>query len=161
MKQYTLSARSFAASKQAVLADPDRLDGDDYEAQRSGWILIADPDPVLRRRLADALTADHHQVTEVGTQSAMLELLATSLLADVPGYALLICSATLPGWSGLNMLHALGEARAAPRIVLLRERNTDDLLAVAYRVGAAAVLDRRVDAGRLRTAVNAVLSLAP
>jgi DNA-binding NarL/FixJ family response regulator len=121
-------------------------------------ILVAEADPQLRQRVARVLSADGHQITEVDSQSGLLESLASSLLAETPPYQVLVCSVTLPGWSGLNLLHALGESHAAPRLVLLRDWNGDDLLAVAYRHGAAAVLPREVNDDDLRSTIRHVLA---
>jgi DNA-binding NarL/FixJ family response regulator len=121
-------------------------------------ILVADADPQLRRRVARALAIDGHQITEVDSQSGLLESLATSLLSDRPPFQVLVCSVTLPGWSGLNLLHALDESQVAPRVVLLRDWNGDDLLAVAYRHGAAAVLPREVNDDDLRSTIRNVLA---
>jgi CheY-like chemotaxis protein len=121
-------------------------------------ILVADASTHRLRRLARALVADGHHVTEIDSQANMLQLLAESLLVETPVYPLLICSATLPGWSGLNLLHALLESQSAPRVILLRDWTGDNLLASAYRQVAVAVLDREVSDDDLRSATRHVLS---
>jgi CheY-like chemotaxis protein len=120
-------------------------------------ILVADASTHRLRRLARALVTDGHQVTEVDCQADMLQLLAESFLVETPAYPLLICSATLPGWSGLNLLHALSESQSAPKVILLRDWTGDNLLAAAYRQVAVAVLDREVSDDDLRSATRHVL----
>lgn len=123
----------------------------------AGGIVVADGSARRRRRLARALVADGHHVTEINSQAGMLELLADAFLAEQPVYPVLICSATLPGWSGLNLLHALSELQSAPKLILLRDWTGDELLVSAYRQVAAAVLDREVSDEDLRNAVREVL----
>lgn len=120
-------------------------------------IIVADASTQRRQRLARALVAGGHHVTAVDSQANMLELLAESFLVETPVYPLLICSATLPGWSGLNLLHALSESQSAPKVILLRDSTGDNLLTSAYRQVAVAVLDPEVSDDDLRSAIRHVL----
>jgi CheY-like chemotaxis protein len=112
-------------------------------------ILLADCDPALRTRLASALTLAGHAVEEAGSQEVILDLLRRSLVAEAPVYDIIVCSVSIPGWSGLNLLYAIGQFRPAPRIVLLQEPIADYLLTAAYRIGPAMLVDRQVDGPQL------------
>jgi CheY-like chemotaxis protein len=125
----------------------------------SGRILVADFDPVLRGRLARALAGAGHSVDEADSRPEMLDLLASSLAQETTPYDVIVCSASLPGWSGLNLLYAVDLYRRAPRMVLLHDPLADDLLADAYHVRPAVMLNRQVDGAYLLHIVAELLAV--
>ena len=110
-------------------------------------VLVADPDPDLRRHVRHALRGAGYHVDEaddglelIHAISADIEL-STQRGADYTSLSLIVVDAAMPGFSGLEALSML-QSLEWPTPVILTRSESIDLDRIAGKLDAAQILDK-------------------
>jgi CheY-like chemotaxis protein len=121
------------------------------QLQRPARVLIAEDDWAMRELLLWAFDADGYEVTAVASGPALLETLASSLLADsgVEPFDLVVSDIRMPGWSGLPAMEELCRSRVLPPVVAITAFGSEEVHERAERAGAIVVLDKPFDVAEL------------
>lgn len=129
---------------------------------RAPLVALAEPEPALRRMLADALVGLGCDVLELQDGIELLEFLGGASERDEDWPRLLVAADALPGLGGLDVLLELRDADAArPPTILLSRRPSEGLRAAAERLGVAVVLDNPPDRVSMEQWVQRLLTAAP
>lgn len=104
--------------------------------KRATRILIVDDHPVIQAGLVSMLST-HSEVKVMGSASSGEEALAR-MEEDMPDIVLL--DLRMPGMTGIDLLHAMREKKAAARAIVLTSFETDENIYRAIQVGAQGYL---------------------
>ncbi len=124
-------------------------------------LLVEDDDPV-RELLAVLLKGDGYEVIELGDGIEALSFMAAvSAFEDShPRPDIIISDLQMPMFSGLDLLVGMSEHRSRPPLILFTGQKDPDLVAEAYRLGAARVLLKPISPELLSMAIREVLEQA-
>lgn len=120
--------------------------------QRAIRILIVDDHPVVQAGLTSML-ATHAEVEVIGSASNGKEALAMvkQLVPDV-----LLLDLRMSGMSGIDVLHALRQAKATARAIILTSFETDENIYRAFQEGAQGYLLKDTSQTQMLEAIAAV-----
>jgi CheY-like chemotaxis protein len=126
-------------------------------------ILLAEDDSDLRSLLADWLREDGHQVVEAEDGTALLDRLAEALASDqgFDAYDLIVTDINMPGYHAFDIMSGMRRKMADIPFILITGFGDAMTRIRAERLGAAAVLDKPIDADELRRVVVEVLGQRP
>ncbi len=129
---------------------------------RPPLVALAEPEPALRRMLADILEECGCDVLEVRDGIELLEYLGEACEGDEDWPQLLVAADDMPGLGALDVLLELRDAGSArPATIVLSRRPCAGLRAAAEHLGVAVVLDDPPDRATMETWVQRLLSAAP
>lgn len=117
-------------------------------------ILVVEDDAILRALVADSLSGDGHQVTQVGNGSEALELLSKQ------GFQLVVTDLNLPGASGLEILDYVHEQMPDTSVVVMTAFGSVDAAVEAMRRGASDFQEKPLNIEHLRLSVSRALEKA-
>jgi len=120
-------------------------------------ILVADDDADLRRLLARELRRAGYQVIEAADVDAVIDRLAPALRGGAEIGAI-VSDLRMPGLSGLDLLALLRCAEVQLPVILISSFNDASVRAEALSLGAAAVMDKPLEAGALAALVETVVA---
>lgn len=130
--------------------------------RRPPLVALAEPEPALRRMLAELLEGCGCDVLEVDDGVELLEYLGQACEGDEDWPQLLVTADDMPGLGGLDVLLELRDAGAArPATIMLSRRPCPGLRAAAERLGVAVVLDDPPDRATMESWVQRLLTAAP
>jgi DNA-binding NarL/FixJ family response regulator len=115
-------------------------------------VLVADGCPVYRRGLR-ALIAERHDMVVVGEAGDGME--AVRLVGELQPDIVLLGQA-LPGINALAALELIVQRHPRSRVILLTQRDRDDVFLDAVRAGAASYLPKMASEAEVIQAVQAV-----
>jgi CheY-like chemotaxis protein len=146
-----------ASSIWVCLGSSERPDG-----AHQTRVLLAEDDEDMRVLLSTALRREGYAVEEVVDGSALLDRLASGLLAgelagERPLPDLIISDIRMPGWSGIDVLASLRQSDWAMPVILITAFGDPETHEQARRLGAATLLDKPFDVGELLDAARAIL----
>lgn len=124
----------------------------DKRESRPIRILIVDDHPVVRAGLASML-ATQAGIEVAGSASSGEEALAM-VRQDMPD--LLLLDLRMPGMSGIDTLHALKQAKAAARVIILTSFELDEDIYRAVQAGAQGYLLKNTSQCQMLEAIATV-----
>lgn len=124
----------------------------DKRESRPIRILIVDDHPVVRAGLASML-ATQAGIEVAGSASSGEEALAM-LRQDMPD--LLLLDLRMPGMSGIDTLHALKQAKATARVIILTSFELDEDIYRAVQAGAQGYLLKNTSQSQMLEAIATV-----
>lgn len=126
---------------------------------RRARVLIGDDDRLLRRRMAQALRADGHDVVEAHDGEELLALIASEALRRerAKPFDLIVAGAEMRGVNGLWILASLRSVDWTTPFVLLADDVNDRKVTESRRLGVAAILQKPLALRPLRDAVTNIL----
>ena len=107
-------------------------------------VLIVDDNEALAENLAEVLECEGFEV-HIATSGSE----GIAVMRDLPEPRLLVTDINMPGMNGVELLRKLAAERPGTRAIVITAYAHDTLLAEARRQGAAAVLTKPLDLGRL------------
>lgn len=115
--------------------------------------LIADDHPVFRRGLKQLLlsTSAEWELEEAGTSQEILTR------AEQQDYALIFLDISLPGRSGLEVLHDILRAKPQTVVLMLSMYSDEQYAAQALKAGAAGYISKDSETEKLLEAIQIVL----
>ena len=118
-------------------------------------ILLAEDDEEFRSLVAATLRRDGHSVIEAVDGTEFVDLLAESLVAGRIDrvFDLIITDIRMPGYSGLDVLHAAQSTGTSPPVLVITAFGDQRLHERARRLGSVGTLDKPFDMGVLRRLV--------
>jgi CheY-like chemotaxis protein len=117
-------------------------------------VLVAEDDPDMRRLVAAHLRRAGHRVVEASDGMEILDRIeATVRSAGRELIDVIVSDIDMPGLSGLDLLAALRCTDWTTPVVLITAFGDEETRAEARELGAAAILDKPLDAAALRHAV--------
>jgi two-component system response regulator (stage 0 sporulation protein F) len=130
---------------------------------RGARILVAEDDPDLRSLVALALTQNGFRVVEAEDGSALIDLLAESVLSndERDRFDLVVSDIRMPGYTAIEALVGMRPMLSRTPVVLLTAFGDKRIHERALRLGASMVLDKPFELNDLLTAVGEVLQSAP
>jgi CheY-like chemotaxis protein len=121
-------------------------------------VLLAEDDEDMRVLLSTALRREGYAVEEVEDGSALLDRIASGLLAGEQTLPdLIISDIRMPGWSGIDVLASLRQSDWAMPVILITAFGDAGTHDQARRLGAASLLDKPFDVEELLDAARAIL----
>jgi DNA-binding response OmpR family regulator len=115
-------------------------------------ILLVDDEPLVTEELQEALEFEGYEVSAAGSVNDALAVF------DAETFDLVITDLKMPRVTGLDLLRALRERSAPPRVIVLSGHGAESNKIEATALGAAACLAKPVDADRLIAEIEAVCS---
>ena len=143
-------------------ADETSSNGAELTGRREpGWhVLVAEDDPDMRRLVATLLRRAGHRVVEASDGMEILDRIeeATVRSEGLELIDVIVSDIDMPGLSGLDLLAALRCTDLTTPVVLITAFGDEETRAEARELGAAAILDKPLDAEALRHAVAEAVS---
>lgn len=129
---------------------------------RGARILVAEDDADLRALVALALTQHGFRVVEAEDGSALIDLLANSVLSEDERerFDLVVSDIRMPGYTAIEALVGMRPMLARTPVVLLTAFGDHNLHERALHLGASVVLDKPFELGDLLSTVRNVLEKA-
>jgi DNA-binding response OmpR family regulator len=121
-------------------------------------IFIADDSGATREFVSSVLQLDGHTVVEASDGDQLLAQLGRAGTGLVAPPDLLLVDVLMPNLSGLFVLRAVSQMRAAPPVILMTVLADRSLQTAARRFGAASILYKPFDAAALRGEVTSVVA---
>lgn len=115
-------------------------------------VLVLDDEFVVRQLMVEILERAGYAVEAAARPLRALERLAQG------AFDVLVTDLVMPELSGLDVLQRVREAAPGLPVVLVTGQGTDENLARAVELGAAAVLEKPFSHAQLREAVASVLA---
>lgn len=125
---------------------------------RQTTVLIAEDDREMRRLLAEVLRNDGYKVYEVSNGIDLVGFIDRTRAGLRPTLDVVISDVRMPGCTGLEALAALRTVDWEMQFILITAFGSDSVHGEAYRLGAAAVLDKPF---HLRELLRTVRSVVP
>jgi DNA-binding response OmpR family regulator len=120
-----------------------------------GRILLAENDDAMRAFLSRTLSGMGYKVQEISTAGGLEDFLTRMEEEDAPTTSasvdIIVTGITMPGKTILDMLRELRRRVRQTPIVLITSLEDDTTLALALRLGAAAVFDKPFNIDALRS----------
>jgi DNA-binding response OmpR family regulator len=121
-------------------------------------VLLAEDDGEMRSGLVELFVQQGYKVSAVGTGSALLDVLSSSLLYDPEAAPdLLITDVWMPGVSVLNILEELRRTGWTTPIIVISGFADDEIRARVGGLGRAEFFDKPVEIGRLEEAMRSAM----
>lgn len=125
-------------------------------------ILVVEDDQEMRRLLATVVRGLGGDVVESADGDAATDYLRSAFTNGRVGRPdLVISDVRLPGASGLEVLASLRRLDGVTPFVIITAFGDDDTHHKAYRLGAAAVLDKPFDLDELRQVIRRLVPMQP
>ena len=138
---------------------PDKILSNQFLAQTSPRILLAEDDSEMRRLIAWFLRKKGYEVVECADGRRLLDQLGSYLQ---PGahkmYDLIISDIRMPGASGMEVLEAASTVQDFPPMILITAFGDEQTHQQAKRLGASAFLDKPFE---LEELLKRILELVP
>lgn len=129
-----------------------------WRERRNSHVLLAEDDSDFRVLLAQAFRSRGYEITECVDGRDLVSKLGTFVLFGAPaGFDLVISDIRMPGATAFEVLNAMRECEAVPPVILITAFPSEDTLAVAHRLGVAAVLNKPFEIEDLMARVEKVL----
>ena len=104
-------------------------------------VLVVDDEPLIRWSLAETLTEGGYGVLEAGDGQAAIDAVVDA--AD--GIDVVMLDYRLPDSNGLQVLARIRTLSPRTRVVLMTAYGTPEVVAEAFRLGAACVVDKPIE----------------
>lgn len=111
-------------------------------------ILIVENDYGMADSLRDILEMEGYEVTIADSGEQALEMLETE------SFDCFLLDLNMPGLSGFETLNAMKEILESPCVIFLTGFSGEDLVSQAREAGAAAILTKPINLGRLLELLN-------
>jgi len=118
-------------------------------------VLVLDDEKIVRELIVEILERASYRVVAADEPGLALELLASD------SFDLLVTDLVMPGLSGLAVLERAKALRPELPVVVVTGAGTDQNLATAVELGAAAAITKPFTHAELRDAVAAALERSP
>ena len=133
--------------------------GDSLGTQRTGRILVAEDDIAMRRLVAHALRSTGYRVVEAADGAEVLERIESTIWRDRRDLiGAIVADMNMPALTGLDVLAALRCAEVDTPFILITAFGDATIRREARSLGAAAVLDKPFDLGRLERALRMAMA---
>jgi two-component system response regulator (stage 0 sporulation protein F) len=117
--------------------------------------LVAEDDPEMRHLLVRWMRREGFEVIEAADgRSAIVQLGLAQLWQGQPGLDLVVSDVRMPGFSGLDVLEAVGALESRTPVILITGFDDPQARSAAGREGVAAVLPKPFDSALLRGAIQ-------
>lgn len=124
---------------------------------RRAQIIVADDDADMRRLVVDTLTADGHEILDVGDGGRLLVLIARCCRGEATLPDLIVSDVRMPVMSGMGMLKGVRDAHWSVPVILMTAFPNLELIWRAESM-AARVLAKPFGLQALRGAVQKALT---
>jgi DNA-binding response OmpR family regulator len=127
-----------------------------------GHVVLADDDDEMRAMLTQSLRAEGYEVTECRDGMQLVGLLWDNTKGHVRlDFDLVISDIRMPGVLGLSVLAGVQAYGGGLPVILITAFGDEATRAEAYRLGAAAILDKPFEVDDLLLTVRTVLRGSP